>query len=202
VSSGWTNDVSESSQFHPTWGASRNSLTSDTTTAITNTFTTDTSNPMATAVIFIAPSAGTNYTTTLTDTFGFSDLILKSPQKLLVETYSITEVFSHIATLRRSFTDSITFIDSIHRLFSRTFSEAIQLIDVLMDEGELVFSEFITITEYFLIRKLLDPALEYFRRYILDLRSIARPINSLPLPVLSVTSDPDLKFFRQYLGKI
>jgi hypothetical protein len=59
ISTGWTNDATENSNFHPTWAASRDSLTADTTTAITNTFTISADDNMLAAVVFIAPAVST-----------------------------------------------------------------------------------------------------------------------------------------------
>jgi hypothetical protein len=59
VSSGWTNDVSETATYHPTWGTPRDDLTADTTTAITNTFTISTDDNLLAAIVIIAPAVST-----------------------------------------------------------------------------------------------------------------------------------------------
>jgi hypothetical protein len=61
VSPGWTNDTSENSTYHPTWGASRDALISGTTTPVANTFTINTSDNLLAAVVFIAPARNSDY---------------------------------------------------------------------------------------------------------------------------------------------
>lgn len=61
VSSGWTLDATIKPSYHATYGAHRNSLTSDTVTAISNTFTTSAVTDMpCTAIVFIAPASSSS----------------------------------------------------------------------------------------------------------------------------------------------
>jgi hypothetical protein len=58
VSSGWTNDITQDSGYHGIFAAHRNSLTSDTSTAVSNTFTLGTASQGVTEIVLIAPSVG------------------------------------------------------------------------------------------------------------------------------------------------
>lgn len=58
VSGGWTADASDASTYHGTFAAHRNALTTDTSTAISNTFTVGTSTQAVTEILLIAPSPG------------------------------------------------------------------------------------------------------------------------------------------------
>jgi hypothetical protein len=62
VSSGWTAAVSESGDFHETLTATRDALTSDTATAIGNTFTLNKTDGGVAAVVLIAPAVAVTAT--------------------------------------------------------------------------------------------------------------------------------------------
>lgn len=58
VSSGWTLDATVKPSYHATYSAHRNAVTSDTTTAISNTFTTSAKTDMpCTSIVFINPAS-------------------------------------------------------------------------------------------------------------------------------------------------
>lgn len=86
VSSGWTLDATVKPSYHASYGAHRNSVTSDTTTAISNTFTTSAITDMpCTAIVFVTPDSSSialsgsvastsSITATLTNTDNTADL--------------------------------------------------------------------------------------------------------------------------------
>lgn len=58
VSAGWTNDISETGGYHGIYAAHKNALTSDTSTAISNTFTVGANDQGVTEILLVAPSPG------------------------------------------------------------------------------------------------------------------------------------------------
>lgn len=145
---------------------------------------------------------GTNYTLALTDTFTLTDLITRSITRLLTDTLTLVDTLNRAAT--RTLLDTITLLDVFARnnTFTRMLSEVISIADIFREIPPVRLLDVITLVDYFLIRKLVEPNLTYFRRYLSDPTSITVPLYNIPPSSLVLVVDPSVTYYRQYLGRI
>ena len=121
-------------------------------------------------------------------------------------TVTLTEVFTLIDLLKRAitvkFSEVLTLIDLFKRgSFYFVAHEMLTLVDLIFYPVHLVLTDVLNLVDNFNIRNILDTALNYFRHYLLDIKSVVLPSFAMTVEV-TVTPDVSVTYFRQYLGRI
>lgn len=142
VTAGWTKDHAPWPDYHGLIAAHRNSLTSDTSTAISATFDDFSAidGPKVANIILIAPAAGTDHSLPRSDTATASEAVVKSPglnkadsatatdaritQPTLAKSDSVTPTDARAVTSGLGKTDSATATDSSAKAIVKNLSDS------------------------------------------------------------------------------
>lgn len=117
----------------------------------------------------------------------------------LSDILAISDAISRGITASKA--DVINLVESFNKAIILSFTEMYILLDYMLYTQGLIFHEVFSILERFSVHKLIEAALAYFRRYILDIGEIQIP-SSVPGIPYSGPIDPAITYFRQYLGRI
>lgn len=168
-----------------------------------NWIATEYANQLSIPVIGVFSSLGNNYTTSLSDPFTVTDTIVKRTARAVSETLTLSDALGKAT--RRTLAETLTLVDGVSRVLAlhRSFNDNPGLVDSITNvgpSGKKLVTDIITVLESFKIALLRDPALGYYRRYMLDLSGM--PTGTVPSTPITLTEiDAAIDFYRRYLGR-